>query len=41
MAVPERAIIRDHGNPIGGAAVWYVHHRGAIVIGCFVPADAV
>ncbi|WP_409998516.1 hypothetical protein [Bradyrhizobium sp. SZCCHNR1002] len=41
MAVPERAIIRDRGNPIGEAVVWYVHHRGDIIISCFVPADAV
>jgi hypothetical protein len=39
--VPERAIIRDRGNPVGEAVVWYVHHRGSIVISCFVPADAV
>jgi hypothetical protein len=41
MAVPERAVIRDHGNPVGQAVVWYVHHRGSIIISCFVPADAV
>ena len=41
MQVPERAVIRDQGNPIGEAVVWYVHHRGAIIISCFVPADAV
>lgn len=41
MAVPERAIIRNRGNPVGEAVVWYVHHRGSIVISCFVPADAV
>ena len=41
MAVPDRAIIRDRGNPVGQAVVWYVHHRGAIIISCFVPADAV
>ncbi|MGJ4895503.1 MULTISPECIES: hypothetical protein [unclassified Bradyrhizobium] len=41
MPVPERAIIRDRGNPIGEAVVWYVHHRGDIIISCFVPADAV
>ena len=41
MAVPERAIIRDQGNPVGQAVVWYVHHRGSIIISCFVPADAV
>ena len=39
--VPERAIIRDRGNPVGEAVVWYVHHRGSIIISCFVPADAV
>jgi hypothetical protein len=41
MAVPERAIIRDRGNPVGQAVVWYVHHRGSIIISCFVPADSV
>lgn len=41
MAVPEHAVIRDRGNPIGEAVVWYVHHRGGIIISCFVPADAV
>jgi hypothetical protein len=39
--VPARAVIRDGGNPVGEAVVWYVHHRGSIVISCFVPADAV
>jgi hypothetical protein len=41
MLVPERAVIRDRGNPVGQAVVWYVHHRGEIIISCFVPADAV
>ena len=41
MAVPDRAVIRDQGNPIGEAVVWYVHHRGSIIISWFVPADAV
>jgi hypothetical protein len=41
MQVPAHAIIRDRGNPIGEAVVWYVHHRGSIVISCFVRADAV
>ena len=41
MAVPEHAVIRDRGNPVGEAVVWYVHHRGAVIISCFVPADAV
>jgi hypothetical protein len=39
--VPERAIIRNQGNPVGEAVVWYVNLRGSIVISCFVPADAV
>jgi hypothetical protein len=39
--VPERAIIRNQGNPLGEAVVWYVNLRGSIVISCFVPADAV
>jgi len=41
MLVPERAVIRDRGNPVGHAVVWYVHHAGKIIISCFVPADAV
>jgi hypothetical protein len=39
--VPERAVIRNQGNPVGEAVVWYVNQRGSIVINCFVPADAV
>jgi hypothetical protein len=39
--VPAHAVIRDGGNPVGEAVVWYVHYRGSIVISCFVPADAV
>jgi hypothetical protein len=38
--VPERAVIRNAGNPLGEAVVWYVSLRGNIVIRCFVPADA-
>jgi hypothetical protein len=41
MPVPTHAVIRDRGNPVGEAVVWYVHHRGSIIISCFVPADAV
>jgi hypothetical protein len=33
-------VIRDRGNPVGEAVVWYVRHRGEIIISCFVPADA-
>lgn len=39
--VPERSVIRDHGNPVGEAVVWYVYHGGGVVISCFVPTDAV
>jgi hypothetical protein len=38
--VPGRAVIRDSGNPVGEAIVWYVHHNNTIIISCFVPADA-
>ena len=41
MRVPERAIIRDAGNPVGEAVVWYVRHRGAIIISCFVPSSEI
>src|SRR5262245_9033649 len=34
MEVPERAVIRDRGNPVGQAVVWYVRHRGTIIISC-------
>jgi hypothetical protein len=37
MRVPDDTIILDAGNPVGEAIVWYVHHRGSIVISCFVP----
>jgi hypothetical protein len=38
--VPDKAVIKDTGNPLGEAVVWYVSLRGAIEITCFVPADA-
>ncbi|WP_298103017.1 hypothetical protein [Bradyrhizobium sp.] len=41
MQVPPHAVIRERGNPLGEAVVWYVRHRGSIIISCFVPADAV
>jgi hypothetical protein len=41
MAVPAHAVIRDRGNPVGQAVVWYVHHDNRIIISCFVPADSV
>ena len=39
--VPERPVIRNQGNPVGEAVVWYVNLRGSVVINCFVPADEV
>jgi hypothetical protein len=47
QAVPPEAVIRDQGNPIGEAVVWYapVIRRGkwdgTWKIICFVPSDAV
>jgi hypothetical protein len=41
MEVPGHAVIRDRGNPVGEAVVWYVRRGDGIVISCFVPADAV
>src|SRR4051794_10750275 len=38
--VPEKAVVRNAGNPLGEAVVWYVSVRGNIEIRCFVPADA-
>ena len=38
--VTEAAVIRNAGNPLGEAVVWYASLRGNIVIRCFVPADA-
>jgi hypothetical protein len=38
--VPDQAIIRNAGNPVGEAVVWYVSLRGSIEIRCFVPADS-
>jgi hypothetical protein len=39
--VPDKAVIREGGNPVGEAVVWYLRYRGEIIISCFVPADAV
>jgi hypothetical protein len=38
--VPNAAIVRNAGNPLGEAVVWYVKLGGNIFIRCFVPADA-
>jgi hypothetical protein len=39
--VPEHTVIRNAGNPIGEAVVWYYRRDGAVVIRCFVPASEV
>lgn len=41
MPVPGAAVIRNAGNPIGDAVVWYVRYGEKIVIRCFVPASEV
>lgn len=40
VQVPEKAIVRNGGNPVGEAVVWYIRHGNDIIISCFVPADA-
>jgi hypothetical protein len=37
MKVPDEAVIRDSGNPVGEAVVWYVKRRDNVFIRCFVP----
>jgi hypothetical protein len=41
IPVPGAAVIRNTGNPIGDAVVWYVRYEGTVVIRCFVPASEV
>lgn len=41
MPVPAGAVIRNAGNPIGDAVVWYVRYDGEVAIKCFVPASEV
>ena len=41
MQVPPEAVIRDAGNPIGEAVVWYViQGSDTVFIRCFVPGVA-
>ena len=37
MPVPPEAVIRNAGNPIGDAVVWYSSYGSRVVIRCFVP----
>ena len=39
--VPPHTVVRNAGNPIGEAVVWYYRRDGAVVIRCFVPASEV
>jgi hypothetical protein len=41
VPVPRTAVIRDAGNPIGDAVVWYARYGENVVIRCFVPANEV
>jgi hypothetical protein len=35
--VPPEAVLKDVGNPVGDAVVWYSVYNGKVVIRCFVP----
>lgn len=37
MPVPPEAVIRDSGNPVGDAVVWYSSYGDHVLIRCFVP----
>ena len=41
VPVPAQAVIRDTGNPIGDAVVWYTRFDDTVIIRCFVPASEV
>ena len=41
LPVPAGAVIRDAGNPIGEAVVWYARYGDNVLIRCFVPANEV
>jgi hypothetical protein len=41
LPVPENTVIRNAGNPIGDAVVWYVRYDDTVIIKCFVPASEV
>ena len=40
LSLPD-VIEGSHQGHADFRVVWYVHHRGTIIISCFVPADAV
>lgn len=37
--VPPDAVLKNTGNPTGGAVVWYSNYGGQVIIRCFVPGD--
>jgi hypothetical protein len=37
IPVPPDAVLKDAGNPIGDAVVWYSVYGGQVIIRCFVP----
>ena len=39
IPVPPDAVLKDAGNPTGGAVVWYSIYGGQVIIRCFVPGD--
>lgn len=41
VEVPPYTIIRNAGNPVGEAVVWYARYNDMIIIRCFVPASEV
>lgn len=41
IPVPAQAIVRNAGNPLGEAVVWYVRYGESVIIRCFVPASEV
>jgi hypothetical protein len=39
VPVPAEAVLKNVGNPVGDAVVWYSEYGGHVVIRCFVPGD--
>jgi hypothetical protein len=37
MMVPDEAVLKEYGNPVGDAVVWYTTFNDSIYIRCFVP----
>ena len=37
VPVPPDAVLKNAGNPTGGAIVWYSIYGGQVIIRCFVP----